>query len=121
VARRSRRRGRSCDDSWVSGRDWPNAALPTTGILTSNLSSTGSDYRDALAAAGFELLAARDRRDFALELFAQLKQATDAGAGLPPLGLHLAMGRDALAKMHNMIANIEAGRVSRVEMIAYRP
>ena len=75
-------------------------------------------YRAELSAAGFQLLAERDRREFALEFFAQLKRATNTRAGPPPLGLHLTMGRDALAKMHNMITNIQAGLVSPVEMIA---
>ena len=94
----------------------PWAAEPAHSALEST-----DAYRSALSAAGFELLAERDRREFALEFFARLKQAMDASAGPPPLGLHLTMGRDALAKMRNMITNIQAGRISPVEMIARKP
>jgi hypothetical protein len=40
--------------------------------------------------------------------------------GPPPLGLHLVMGCDAGTKVENMIANIEAGTIAPVEIIARR-
>ena len=48
-------------------------------------------YKSALEAASFNIIAERNRRDFALEYFAQL-QAKGANAdGPPPLGLHILM------------------------------
>jgi ubiquinone/menaquinone biosynthesis C-methylase UbiE len=63
-------------------------------------------YKSALKAAGFNILAERNRRDFALEFFAQLKSKAASADGPPPLGLHLLMGSTAAAKIGNMIENI---------------
>lgn len=107
----------------VMGSDGDGFAFPVPWAAEAAHSAVASpeSYRQALASAGFERVTERDRREFALAFFAQLKQATDTGAGPPPLGLHLTMGRDALAKMDNMISNIQAGRISPVEMIARKP
>lgn len=75
-------------------------------------------YRDALQAAGFELISETDRTDFAESFFANLAGVQNAAEGPPPLGLHLLMGPDTPIKLRNMVANITAGRVAPVEMIA---
>ena len=93
------------------GFDYP---VPWAGVAAHSAVASPADYREALRQSGFELLAERDRREFAL----RLQQATDHDAGPPPLGLHLTMGREVQAKMQNMISNIRSGRVSPVEMIA---
>ena len=77
-----------------------------------------ADYRRALETAGFAVAAERNRRDFALEFFAQLRARTTAAGGPPPLGLHVLMGRNTPDKLQNMIANIAAGRIAPVEIIA---
>ena len=58
-------------------------------------SAVGSpdEYKEALAAAGFVIIAERNRRDFALEFFAQLKAAAASTEGPPGLGLHILMGK----------------------------
>lgn len=74
-------------------------------------------YRQALERAGFEVRHERDRRDFALQAFRQARERAAAG-GPPPLGIHLLLKTDAGAKLANMIANLEAGRIAPVELIA---
>ncbi len=75
-------------------------------------------YKSALEAASFNIIAERNRRDFALEYFAQL-QANGANAdGPPPLGLHILMGSTAPVKRKNMIENISRNLVAPVELIA---
>jgi hypothetical protein len=71
-----------------------------------------------LAEAGFEVTKERDRREFAAEFFAALRERTEAAGGPPPLGLHILLGETAALKVRNMVDNVAAGRVSPVEMIA---
>ena len=83
--------------------------------------ATPEEYKDALRAAGFALRAERDRRDFALEFFDRLRQASASASGAPPLGLHLLMGETTPVKLQNMVANINESRISPVELIAEKP
>ena len=92
----------------------PWAATPASSFV-----ATPEAYREALGAAGFEVIAERNRRDFAIEFFRQMR-ARIAESGPPPLGLHILMGADAPTKVANMIANLEAGRIAPVEMICRR-
>ena len=75
-------------------------------------------YKEALQAAGFAVTAERNRRDFALAFFAELRAKTAAAGGPPPLGLHLLMGKSTPEKVQNMIDNISTGRIAPVELIA---
>jgi hypothetical protein len=75
-------------------------------------------YKEALQAAGFAATAERNRRDFALAFFAELRAKTAAAGGPPPLGLHLLMGKSTPEKVQNMIDNISKGRIAPVELIA---
>jgi len=83
--------------------------------------ATPREYRDALAGAGFRIVAERNRRDFAVEFFARLKAASARAEGPPPLGLHILMGETAAAKIENMVENIARNRIAPVELIAERP
>jgi hypothetical protein len=69
-----------------------------------------------LVAEGFEVLKERDRRDFALEIFQQMRTRGAAG-GPAPLGLHIVMGASAAQKVKNMIGDISAGLIAPTEMI----
>jgi SAM-dependent methyltransferase len=80
--------------------------------------ATPDSYRDALEAAGFRIVSERDRSDFALEFFSQLKAQ---GAGDAPLGLHVLMGDSASQKVSNMIENVSRHLVAPVEIIAEKP
>ena len=75
-------------------------------------------HREALQAAGFSVVAERNRRDFALAFFDQLRAKTAAAGGPPPLGLHILMGRNTPDKVQNMIQNISNGRIAPVELLA---
>ncbi len=75
-------------------------------------------YKALLERAGFNIIAERNRRDFALEFFAQL-QANVAGAKCPPpLGLHILMGSTAPMKIKNMIEDISRNIIAPVEIVA---
>lgn len=91
----------------------PWAETPANSALASL-----DQYKSALEKAGFEITAQRNRRDFALAFFAELAARTEAAGGPPALGLHILMGESRAAKVKNMAANIEAGRIAPVELIA---
>jgi SAM-dependent methyltransferase len=82
--------------------------------------ATPDEYRAALEAAGFEVTAARDRGDFALEFFRRLQGNATAAGGPPPLGVHLLMGESAPVKVRNLVESISQGCAAPVEMIATR-
>ena len=81
----------------------------------------GSDrYKSALEKAGFDIIAERNRCDYALAFFADLRAKAAAAGGPPPLGLHILMGRNTPEKVQNMIDNIAGGRIAPIELIARR-
>jgi len=92
--------------------------VPWAMTAASSAVATPAQYREALERAGFAVVAERNRRDFALAFFDQLRAKTAAAGGPPPLGLHVLMGRNTPDKVQNMIANISTGRIAPVEMIA---
>ena len=74
------------------------------------------DYGKAASAAGLTETHRRDRRDFALDYFAQVGRHI-AEHGLPPVGIHLLMRDTAPQKIQNYVANTEARRTAPTEMI----
>jgi len=90
--------------------------VPWASGPESSFVADAASYRQLLEAAGFELLKERNRREFALEIFAQMR-ARGAAAGPAPLGLHIVMGANAGQKVRNMIADISAGLIAPTEMI----
>lgn len=93
----------------------PWATTPATSAV-----SSPSQYKSALQEAGFTITAERDRADFALSFFDQLRAKTAGASGPPPLGLHLLMGASTPVKLQNMVENTVAGRISPVELIAQK-
>ena len=91
----------------------PWATVPETSAV-----DAPETYERALKAAGFAVTAERNRRDFALAFFAELRAKTAAAGGPPPLGLHVLMGATRAEKIENMVDNIAAGRIAPVEIIA---
>ena len=75
-------------------------------------------YKSALESAGFNIITERNRRDFALEFFAQLQSKATSAEGPPPLGLHILMGDTAPVKVRNMIENISRNLIAPVEIVA---
>ena len=92
--------------------------VPWATTAESSAVAKPSQYREALEKAGFTVIAERNRRDFALAFFYQLRAKTAAAGGPPPLGLHILMGRNTPDKLQNMIENVSSGRIAPVEMIA---
>lgn len=89
----------------------PWASTPATSFLAGP-----ADYRELLAKAGLSVAVERDRRDFGVAFFHELR-AKIARSGPPALGLHIVMGQDAATKVANMIDNLERAAISPTEMI----
>ena len=91
--------------------------VPWTSSPEVSFVAYAETYRRLLVAAGFEVVKERNRRDFALELFAQMRARGAAGAPAP-LGLHIVMGANAGKKVKNMAADITAGLIAPIELIS---
>ena len=78
------------------------------------------EYKSALEAAGFRVIAERNRSSFALEFFSRLQVRAGGAEGPPPLGLHILMGSTAPEKVKNMIENVSQNCVAPVELVAER-
>ncbi len=94
--------------------------VPWASTAATSAVATPAQYRAHLQAAGFAIVNERNRRDFALEFFDQLRARTQAAGGPPPLGLHILMGRDTPDKLQNMIGNIADNCIAPVELIAQK-
>ena len=92
--------------------------VPWATTAASSALAKPAQYREALEKAGFAVVAERNRRDFALAFFDQLRARTAAAGGPPPLGLHVLMGRNTLDKVQNMIESVTTSRIAPVELIA---
>lgn len=92
--------------------------VPWATTAASSAVAKPAEYREALQKAGFRVIAERNRREFALAFYDQLRTRTAAAGGPPPLGLHILMGRNTPDKVQNMIANISSGKIAPVELIA---
>lgn len=90
--------------------------MPWASGPESSFVADAANYRRLLVAEGFEVLQERDRRDFALDVFAQMRAR--GAAGEPgPLGLHLVMGANAAQKVKNMIGDISSGLIAPTQFI----
>jgi len=90
--------------------------LPWASTAETNAIVSPRHYRDALAAAGFEIVSERERRDVALAYFA--RQRAQVAAAPAALGVHTLMGARRPEMVRNMSESIAAGRIAPVEMIA---
>jgi ubiquinone/menaquinone biosynthesis C-methylase UbiE len=90
--------------------------VPWARTAENSFVAEADDYRRLLREAGFAVEKERERRAFAIEFFRKM-QARVAESGLPPLGLHIAMGADFREKVRILVANLENGLVAPVEMI----
>ncbi|HEX2290188.1 MAG TPA: class I SAM-dependent methyltransferase [Pseudonocardiaceae bacterium] len=73
-------------------------------------------YREVLAKTGLTVQSQRDRRDFALDFFREMRARTAQG-GPPVLGLHIVMGPDAPLKIANMVDGLTRAVLAPTEMI----
>lgn len=92
--------------------------LPWATGPESNAIARPEDYRAALRSAGFEILAERSRRDFALAYFAEQRAKVAAGETPASIGFHTLMGERRPAQVRNMFDSVSAGRIAPVELIA---
>ncbi|BCM21076.1 class I SAM-dependent methyltransferase [Mesorhizobium sp. J8] len=92
--------------------------LPWASTADTNAIAPPEDYRDALSAAGFEILSERERRDVALDHFA--RQRAQAATGQAVLGIQTLMGARRPQMVRNMVESISAGQIAPVEIIARR-
>ena len=97
--------------------------FPVPWATTAELSALAEPqrYKNALQKAGFNVIAERNRRDFALAFFADLRAKTADAGRPPPLGLHVLMGKNTPEKVQNMIDNISKGRIAPIELVARKP
>jgi SAM-dependent methyltransferase len=95
---------------------------PAPWAASGNTSSLASpqDYRTGLKEAGFNILATRERGDFAVEFFENMKRRMTETTEEPLLGLHVLMGGDAKTKVANVLTSIKEGNIAPVELIAQR-
>jgi SAM-dependent methyltransferase len=80
--------------------------------------ATPDAYKEALQLAGFELVAERNRRDFAIQFFDTMRAKNEAAGGPPPFGAQLVMGSRAPVMIGNLVASLKAGTLGPVELIA---
>ncbi len=90
--------------------------VPWTGSAEVSFVADAESYRRLLMAEGFEVVKERNRRDFALDVFAQMR-ARGAARAPAPLGLHIVMGESAGQKVKNMTGDITAGLIAPIELI----
>ena len=95
--------------------------VPWARDQTMSFVATPADYAASLAAAGLSPDAAVSMRDTALAFFEQARARMAAGGGSSPLGVHLVMGQDALEKVANLSAMVEAGTVCPTLILAHKP
>lgn len=104
-------------DVMVEGKGDFSYPVPWSGAPETNFIASAEIYRRDLAAAGFSIVKERNRRDFALESFAQIRQRQAAG-GSPGPGLQIAMGATAPQKIANMMGGVQRGLFAPVEIIS---
>jgi ubiquinone/menaquinone biosynthesis C-methylase UbiE len=92
--------------------------LPWATTPASSAVAAAERYRQALQRAGFEILSERNRRDFALSYFNNLRSRTPAAGAPAPLGLHTLMGERRPHQIKNMFESISAGIIAPIELIA---
>ena len=90
--------------------------LPWASTAETNTIAPPGTYRDALSAAGFQILSERERRDAALDYFA--RQRAQVATGPAALGVHTLMGERRPEMVRNMSETIAAGRIAPVEIVA---
>mgnify|MGYP005629752683 FL=1 len=105
-------------DVMGTGDDGLGFPLPWAETPDTSAVATAETYKSAFADAGLTVSAERDRRQFALDFFAELTARAASPSGPPPLGLHILMGATGPQKVKNMVENIAAGRIAPIEMVA---
>jgi MPBQ/MSBQ methyltransferase len=93
--------------------------VPWASSSAESFVATPAEYQEALAGAGFTILAQRDRRQYGME-FIDRMMARNQQPGAKPLGVSFLMGETAPLKMKNVMDGMRRAQISPVEMIARR-
>ena len=108
-------------DVMKTGNDELKYPVPWSSVPDTSALATQAQYVAALQQAGFDVIEVHNRREFAADFFAETRERmAAAGETPPPLGVHIAMGENAPAKITNMVENIAAGCCAPVEIIVRR-
>ena len=91
--------------------------VPWASKTDESFVATTDDYRDALLDQGFAIMAERERKQFALDFFARMRQRNEQQRP-QPLGLHLVMGETATLKLSNVVEGLRRGVIAPVELVA---
>ncbi len=94
--------------------------VPWASNSEMSFTATLAEYERKLRAAGFRIIARRDRTQFAKDFFALARRNVVGAGGPPPIGLHLILGPDAPTKIANMVAAVVAGTLAPTEIICER-
>ncbi len=104
-----------------AGTDELTYPVPWAESLETSHLTTPEEMRGLLDGAGFDVREVEDRSVVARVFFQRaLAAAAKSEDGPPPLGTHLILGASAPEKFRNMQANIKAGLIAPVQMIATR-
>lgn len=93
--------------------------LPWAASAAASHVHAPQDYRQTLQDCGFAIIAERNRRQFALDFFDEMRAQLTA-AGPPVLGTELLLGASTGARMRNIVIGVSAGLVAPVELIAQK-
>lgn len=104
-------------DIMLAGEGAPSYPLPWAGNPDISFLGTPLEYEKALQAAGFTVESTRDRRDAGIE-FIESGPRPAPGGRPSPLGMHLVLGPDGLARMENLLTAMKTGVLAPVEMLA---
>jgi MPBQ/MSBQ methyltransferase len=91
--------------------------VPWASKTDESFVATADDYRNALLDQGFAIMAERERKQFALDFFARMRQRNEQQRP-QPLGLHLVMGETATLKLSNVVEGLRRGVIAPVELVA---
>ncbi len=92
--------------------------VPWAATAELNAATTPQAYRQALEAAGFEVVSETSRAEFGVRYFDDLRDRIAAAGGPPTLGLHIVMGDRAADMVGNMVRALKSGVLAPVELIA---
>jgi SAM-dependent methyltransferase len=98
----------------------PHHPLPWSADGSGAYLVTPSDTRALLEKAGFQEIEVENTGAKYLAGYKVMIEKAEKGA-LPPLGVHLLMGKNALEKMRNSARNIEEARTHPIQIICRKP
>lgn len=91
--------------------------MPWAITIDTSFVETPEAYRRLLNAAGFKIEREENRRTFVLDLAREMKAKIEKN-GMPALNQHALLGPTARERLGNVMATLERGVITPVEMIA---